>query len=669
MASFWRLLSFVLILLPSSILHAQTTYKVAMEEDDVVTRTLFDAAASKLNINVHYVYYPSFNAILNAVKTGESHFAANVTYTETRAQSLSFSSPTNIEYTYLYSNSNATLDSVETIGVPKGTIYGGLVREHYPNIRQVEYRGHEHAKALLESGEVEGVIDAINQLKPMLLSGFDAQLLNHQISIKPVSIVTARGANQVMLERIETFVRSASIQRTLRESVKSYQFELRQQALRRAVLDSGIDLTKAFQVKLDGIGQYASYNSDGTVTGISADVVQQACAILLLKCDIVSEPDETWESMYQDLLAQEIDILAPLVVSEQRKALLEYSSPYYFPEVVMVKREGYKPNVYSNVSELVVEEVGVVKEDFFATLLSQLLPNKPLRSYSNIDEIFTALLEGEVDYMAISRANFNKTLRESNSLLPLEEDTAIGGFYQSAIAVGFAKNETGKKVADLFSRAIKMIDTRQIIETYDYRPNWKATLQAEKAFASNTQILFGLMLSFLVLIAFYLHSQSNTDPLTRLKNRRSLHQRYRNGLHPSETLVYLDMNRFKHINDTYGHDIGDQVLVSVARHVEQFWNGRCYRIGGDEFILVGKIAESQLIKLIHELKVVEFTSPIQQVSFQVSLAVGYSTSREKTTTLQKVMGEADKAMYRDKLVDKNAGSEQKPCDNVVRYLN
>ncbi|EEX92724.1 sensory box/GGDEF family protein [Vibrio orientalis CIP 102891 = ATCC 33934] len=669
MACFWRWLSFALILLISSTLHARTTYKVAMEEDDVVTRTLFDAVADKLNINIHYVYYPSFNAILNAVKTGESDFAANVTYTEARAQSLSFSSPTNIEYTYLYSNNNSTLDSVKTIGVPKGTIYGALVREHYPNIRQVEYRGHEHAKTLLESGEVEGVIDAINQLKPMLLEGYDAQLLNHQISIKPVSIVTANGSNQVMLERIESFVRSASIQKTLRESVKSYQFEIRQQALRRAVLDSGIDLTKVFRVKLDGIGQYSTYNSDGTVTGISADVVQQACTILLLKCDIVSKADETWESMYQDLLDKKIDILAPLVVSEQRKATLEFSSPYYFPEVVMVKREGYKPNVYSNVSELIVEQVGVVKGDFFATLLSQLLPNKPLRSYSHIDEIFTALLEGEVDYMAISRANFNKTLRESNSLLPLEEDIAIGGFYQSAIAVGFAKNETGKRVAALFSRAIKMIDTRKIIETYDYRPNWKATLQAEKAFASNTQILFGLMLSFLVLIAFYLHSQSNTDPLTRLKNRRSLHRRYRNGLYPSETLVYLDMNNFKQINDSYGHDIGDQVLVSVARHIEQLWGGRCYRIGGDEFILVGKISESQLIKLAHQLKTVEFTAPAQQITFQVSLAVGYSTSRGKTTTLQRVIGEADKAMYRDKLADKNADLEQKQCDNVVHYLN
>jgi len=669
MASLWRLFGFALILLLSFTARGQTAYKVAMEEDDVVTRTLFDAVAAELNITINYVYYPSFNAILNAVKTGESDFAANVTFTEQRAETLSFSSPTNIEYTYLYSYSNATLDSVEVIGVPKGTIYGELVRSLYPNIRQIEYRGHQHARELLESKEVEGVIDAINQLKPMLLAGFDAQLLNHQLSIKPVSIVTAKGSNAQILKRIESHVRSAPMQKALRESVKSYQFELRQQALRQSVLESGIDLTKSIKVKLDGVGQYSTYHHDGTITGISADVVQQACTILLLKCDIVSHAEETWESMYQDLLDKKIDILAPLVVSEQRKPLVEYSDAYYFPEVVMVKREGYKPNVYSNVSELIVEEIGVVKEDFFATLLSQQLPNKPLRAYSNVDEIFTALLNGDVDYMAISRANFNKNLRESDALISLEEDTAIGGFYRSDTAIGFAKNETGKTLAGLFSLAIKMIDTRQIIEKYDYRPNWKATLQAEKEFSSSTQILFGLMVSFLVIIASYLHSQSNTDPLTRLKNRRALHQKYRKGVYPTETLVYLDVNRFKRINDTYGHDIGDQVLTSVARHIERLWDGRCYRIGGDEFILVGKVTESTLMMIINKMKSVDFASLDQQVSFKVTLALGVSSSRNKTMSLQKVMGEADRAMYLHKKATENPDIEDNQHDNVVHYLN
>lgn len=65
---------FAIWLLP---VKAQTpSYKVAMEADDVVTRVLFDAVASKFQLDVQYVYYPSFDAILDSVKTGESDFAA-----------------------------------------------------------------------------------------------------------------------------------------------------------------------------------------------------------------------------------------------------------------------------------------------------------------------------------------------------------------------------------------------------------------------------------------------------------------------------------------------------------------------------------------------------------------------------------------------------------------
>lgn len=75
------------------------------------------------------------------------------------------------------------------------------------------------------------------------------------------------------------------------------------------------------------------------------------------------------------------------------------------------------------------------------------------------DEQIKALLNKEVDYVVLSRANFNQVLREADNLLPLVEDTLIGSFYSSDIAIGFPKNSMGASLAPLFSRAIKMIDT------------------------------------------------------------------------------------------------------------------------------------------------------------------------------------------------------------------
>ncbi len=107
------------------------------------------------------------------------------------------------------------------MGIPKGTTYGTLLKEHYPYIQQVEYEGHLEALTLLESGRVDGVVDAINQLKPMLLKGLDVQLLNDQLPIQPVSIVTPKGKHSALLGKIEKYAHSAHVQRLLRESIQS----------------------------------------------------------------------------------------------------------------------------------------------------------------------------------------------------------------------------------------------------------------------------------------------------------------------------------------------------------------------------------------------------------------------------------------------------------------
>lgn len=98
-----KILLFTLLSCCSFTLFADDRIRVGVEADDIVTRTLFNSVADHFDTEVEYVYYSSFNDILTAVETGESDFAANVTYTDERAERFDFSSPTNIEYTYLYS--------------------------------------------------------------------------------------------------------------------------------------------------------------------------------------------------------------------------------------------------------------------------------------------------------------------------------------------------------------------------------------------------------------------------------------------------------------------------------------------------------------------------------------------------------------------------------------
>lgn len=623
-------------------------FTVGIEADDVATRVLFNAAAYHFDFNVKYVTYPSFDAMLKAIETGEADFAANVTFTEERAKRFEISRPTNIEYTYLFSKNGARLTDIKTVGVPEGTIYGDLIREHYPEIKQISYLGHDAAVKLLRSGQVEGVIDAINQLKPMLFKGFEADLLNDQLPIKPVSIVAPLGKHTELLTKIQEYAYSEDVQRILSSSIKKYQFDIRQQALRLSVRDSGLDLQKIYKVKLENLSEYTTYHKNGDVNGISADVVFQACKILLIKCELASQSDETWESMYSDLLHQKIDILSPAIISQPRKAHMYFSESYYRPEEVLIKRENYKSNVYSNISELITERIAVIKDDFYDTFLSRMLPNKVLYRYTNQDDQLHALLDNKVDYIVLSRVNYNHLLRDSDTVLPIEEDTLIGNFHQSQVAVAFPKNDTGRLLAPLFSRAIYMLDLSKIVNEYNVVPDWRATLIAEKKF--NRQSLWFLFILLLAVagIAYYLHVQSMTDNLTRLKNRRALYRRYARGLSPRHTVVYLDVNRFKPINDTFGHEIGDKVLIKLAEKIDQHWQGTGYRIGGDEFILVSDAKGQELLDAIANLERFVFIDTNRNLSFTVTVAIGISQDRAQPMGLEEVLHHTDVEMYRSK---------------------
>ncbi|MBF4424423.1 GGDEF domain-containing protein [Vibrio anguillarum] len=645
------------------------TYRVATEADDVVTRILFDAIAYQFRLEIDYVNYPSFDAILTAIEQGESDFAANVTYTEQRAQRFDFSSPTNIEYTYAFSHSNVQLTDLARVGVPKGTIYGELIAAYFPHIIQVEYDGARRAKELLSTAEVDVVVDAINQLKPMLMAGLDAQLLNDQLPIQPVAIITPKGHNTLLLNKIQEYVHSASVQKLLRKSVQKYQFDIRKQALRQSVIDSGLNVQRPLKVKLENINQFAQYQHDGKVKGINADIVFKACDILLLKCELASQPDETWESMYADLVNKRIDILVPVTVSQQRKSDVYFSDTYYQPEAVLIKRENYKDNVYSNVSELIVERIGVIKEDFFEELLGKMLPNKVLHVYKTQNELVKALLGKEVDYIVLNRANFNQILREADNLLPLEEDLFIGSFYSSEIAMGFPKNSMGASLAPLFTRAIKMIDTQKIINTYDYQPNWRATLAAEKTFSRHTQWLFTLVFGFLLVVAFYLHSQSVTDNLTKLRNRRALYRRYSRGLNSDLTLIYLDVNNFKPINDNYGHEVGDEVLKALASRIDSIWRGRSYRIGGDEFILIGQYSDEELEPVLMQLESFTYSDSARNLNIKVNVAIGVSNYRDHFMSLEEVLHQTDIAMYQSKHHGSGQRDNTKPLLKIIRSSN
>ena len=179
----------------------------------------------------------------------------------------------------------------------------------------------------------------------------------------------------------------------------------------------------------------------------------------------------------------------------------------------------------------------------------------------------------------------------------------------------------------------------------------------------------GLILIIGIIEASY--SMAYMDELTGIPARRALREMLMK-LGNKYTLAMIDIDFFKKFNDTYGHDIGDEVLKLVATNLETVTGGgRAFRYGGEEFTIVfpGKAPNEvvpHLEKLREQVAKSGYTkksnskakgrnSTTKQLFVTISIGVAEKNAKNKTTT--EVMKAADKALYRAKKKGRNCVSK------------
>jgi diguanylate cyclase (GGDEF)-like protein/PAS domain S-box-containing protein len=166
-----------------------------------------------------------------------------------------------------------------------------------------------------------------------------------------------------------------------------------------------------------------------------------------------------------------------------------------------------------------------------------------------------------------------------------------------------------------------------------------------------------------------IHRLAFYDPLTQLPNRRLLHERLIQSMSISArsgkygALMFIDLDNFKTLNDTQGHDVGDLLLQEVARRLTR--NVRegdtVARLGGDEFVIalesLNSLAQeaASLSETIAEKIRAELSQPYQLNGFEhhSSPSIGVSLFRGHQSSLDEILKQADLAMYQAKASGRN----------------
>ena len=153
------------------------------------------------------------------------------------------------------------------------------------------------------------------------------------------------------------------------------------------------------------------------------------------------------------------------------------------------------------------------------------------------------------------------------------------------------------------------------------------------------------------------------DSLTNLPNRLLFEERLQDAIESAKKdnqnvgVLFLDLDGFKEINDTYGHKTGDLLLKSITQRLKKAVRGddTVARLGGDEFTVIVKNSSLEALEKIAEKIIREIREPltIEGVELFVTFSIGMSVYPEDGETTELLLKHADTAMYRAKEDGKN----------------
>ncbi|WP_019617149.1 bifunctional diguanylate cyclase/phosphodiesterase [Psychromonas ossibalaenae] len=222
------------------------------------------------------------------------------------------------------------------------------------------------------------------------------------------------------------------------------------------------------------------------------------------------------------------------------------------------------------------------------------------------------------------------------------------------------------------AQGIITLDQQQMFITVAYNQRYRFWIHAEQPYQEAMQqiykpaavyIAFYLLLMTFIFILFKwiiriedrkiaaLTYEAEHDSLTGLPNRTLLRSYSTQliNLQKPFTLLYLDLNRFSHINNTFGHHYGDIILIEVGKRIEQSLQalkGKAARFSGDEFIVIIESVKRSEIDNYCRVLLEATDAPylVNNTFFKISTSIGISQSPQDARDINSLVSYADNSM-------------------------
>lgn len=250
------------------------------------------------------------------------------------------------------------------------------------------------------------------------------------------------------------------------------------------------------------------------------------------------------------------------------------------------------------------------------------------------------------------KGNFLRVSKYFEEFSGKKESELIGKNAQAM----FMSKEQGeaslKNIASFYKENVGVEVVRPIIiDGKEYQIHWRNILIKDWTCDKQYLICAGTDITKQIQANKELEMLSKQDVLTELWNRNALEAYVKELIDKDQkfSLIFLDFNEFKMVNDTYGHNTGDRLLKAFAKKSTQL-RGFDFvsRIGGDEFLLVCKDPDNRLEEALNELQSSFTDSIIEKPSVRAKFSTGVVTFPTHGTNYEDLFRRVDLAMYHAK---------------------
>lgn len=417
---------------------------------------------------------------------------------------------------------------------------------------------------------------------------------------------------------------------------------------------------------------FEGLNEEGEHIGMSSDYYNLFEQMLAAKFELVKTT--SWNQSVEFIQQRQCDMLALGMETPERKEYLNFTSHYL--EVPLVVATKVNVPFINHILDLEGEAIGIIRGDAFVDILREKYPSLMIfevdNIYDGLDKVKSGELFAFIDTLASIGYEFqNKYFGELK----------IAGKISESLKLSMAVRNDDEVLLSILQKVVNSITSerhRKILtkwipikyeEEIDYKIMWQIVIVAALFIALivywNRKVIKA---NKLLKQAHKKIEEKNkelkrlalTDNLTNLYNRRKLEALIESEIEKSLVskkyfcLSIIDIDFFKEINDKYGHQQGDNVLIEIANILRGDIGSTEFvgRFGGEEFIII--FPESTLDdtqQTVEKVRLMIANHNFQGIG-QRTASFGVTQSREDDT-IETVIQRADKALYEAKESGRN----------------